>query len=134
MLFDKNPKAHHLKNRRAQQGCINNATGRHAENIVCKDYKRRGHVIEAKRWRGQRGEIDIIAKTDSKIIFIEVKRARNFAHAAERLVKAQQRRIYNTGAEYMATQPEIYQHNVRFDVALVNSRNEIQLIENAIGF
>lgn len=108
-------------------------SGLYAEESVARDYLARGNQIAAQRWRGSRGEIDLIARDKDGLIFIEVKKARNFARAAERLTRAQMQRIYNTASEYLAGEPNGQNTQVRFDVALVNTNGQIQVIENAFG-
>ena len=118
----------------SNRGLVNNRSGAMAEEVVSRDYQRRGHVIKARRWRGCAGEIDIVVQSKDVIVFVEVKRARDFETAAMRLSQTQQKRIYNAGAEYLATQPKGLDTDVRFDVALVNAASEINVLENAIGF
>ena len=42
-------------------------------------------------------------------------------------------RIYGAASEYLAGEPDGQNTNVRFDVALVNSTGQMQVIENAFG-
>lgn len=107
--------------------------GMAAEDSVARAYQAGGRQIAARRWRGSRGEIDLVARDEDGLIFIEVKKARDFARAAERLTRAQMRRIYNTASEFLAGEPEGQNTPVRFDVALVNSTGQMQVIENAFG-
>lgn len=109
--------------------------GLSAEDQVARDYCARGHSVAATRWRGSRGEIDLIARDGdgAGLIFIEVKKARDFTRAAERLSRAQMRRIYDAASEFLAGEPEGQNTNVRFDVALVNQTGQLRVIENAFG-
>lgn len=107
--------------------------GLSAEDCVARDYQARGHQIAATRWRGSRGEIDLVARGKDGLVFIEVKKARDFARAAERLTAAQMRRIYNAASEFLGGEPNGQNSLVRFDVALVNSFGKMQVIENAFG-
>jgi len=43
------------------------------------------------------------------------------------------RRLYATGEEFLATQPDGRLTNVRFDVALVNGSGAVQILENAFS-
>lgn len=101
-----------------------------AENAVSVDYAQKGHDIAARRWRGKGGEIDLVAKDGDGFIFIEVKKARDFARAAERLTKRQLFRIYNAASEFVAQQPKGMLTPIRIDVALVNQFGERKIIEN----
>ncbi len=118
---------------RRQNGRRNYRAGLAAEDSVARDYQARGHPIAARRWRGSRGEIDIIAREGDGLIFIEVKKARDFARAAERLTRAQMRRIYGAASEFLAGEPKGQLTPVRFDVALVNASGQMQVVENAFG-
>ena len=68
------------------------------------------------------------------MIFIEVKRAKTFAWAAERLSRRQMERIWATATEFLAGEPAGQDTDVRFDVALVDGRGQIDIVENAIDF
>ena len=104
-----------------------------AEEAVEKHYARNGHEIVGRRWRGSGGEIDLIARDGDGLIFIEVKKSRDFARAAERVSRRQMQRIYATASEYLAGEPNGQDTDVRFDVALMDLSGQIQVIENAFG-
>lgn len=105
-----------------------------AEGAVEKHYVRTGYEIADRRWRGAGGEIDIVARDGADLIFVEVKKSRNFARAAEQLSQRQMARIYNTASEFLAGEPNGQDTNVRFDVALMDGVGQIQVIENAFGY
>ena len=105
-----------------------------AETRVADDYMRRAHSIPARRWRGSQGEIDIVAEAeDGSVVFVEVKKSRSFAAAAERLTRRQMDRIYSAASEYLALCPKGQMTEARFDVALVNGKGQMQIIENAFA-
>lgn len=104
-----------------------------AEGAVENHYARTGYEISDRRWRGAGGEIDLVARDGDDLIFIEVKKSRDFARAAESLSQRQMRRIYNTASEFLAGEPNGQDTNVRFDVALMDGAGHIQVIENAFG-
>jgi len=104
-----------------------------AESSVETHYMRMGHEISDRRWRGAGGEIDLVARDGDDLIFIEVKKSRDFARAAEQLSQRQMKRIYNTASEYLAGEPNGQDTNVRFDVALMDVSGHIEVIENAFG-
>ncbi len=112
-------------------GMTSYLAGEAAEYAVGAEYERRGYSITARRWRGSRGELDIVARDGDALVFVEVKKARDFARAAERLTRPQIRRIWGAAQEFMAGEPKGLLTDVRFDVALVNARGEMQIIENA---
>jgi putative endonuclease len=104
-----------------------------AEETVAGLYETGGYPIAARRWRGSAGEIDLVARDGSAIIFIEVKHAETFAWAAERLTERQMGRIYATASEFIAGEPGGQETEVRFDVALVDARGCVELVRGAIG-
>ncbi|MCB2093031.1 MAG: YraN family protein [Rhodobacteraceae bacterium] len=103
-----------------------------AEDQVAAHYRVQGMTIAASRWRGQSGEIDLIARNGDAVVFVEVKRARNFAIAAERLTSRQMARIYGAASEFVAKEPAGQDTEMRFDVALVDGAGRIEIIDNAI--
>lgn len=107
--------------------------GRVAEDQVAREYERLGNTILERRWRKSGGEVDLIAKRQDCVIFVEVKRASSFAKAAERLSLGQMHRLYAAAGEYLAKMPEGLNTDTRFDVALVNGSGEIEILENAFG-
>jgi putative endonuclease len=104
-----------------------------AEQRIAQDYERRGFAVAHRRWRGAGGEIDLILRDGSGLIFVEVKQARDMARAAESLSARQMRRIYASAEEFLGTQTRGSLTEVRFDVALVDGRGDLQIIENAFG-
>jgi len=113
-------------------GAVSYHNGLAAEESVARLYKTKGHAIVAKRWRSPAGEIDLITRKDGNVIFVEVKKARDFATAAGRLGPRQIRRIYRSAEIFLDGEPDGVDSNARFDVALVDGCGEISVIENAI--
>ena len=105
-----------------------------AEAAVAAHYARSGQAIAARRWRGSSGEIDLVARDGDGLIFIEVKKSRSFARAAERVSRRQMQRIYATAAEFLAGEPRGQDTDVRFDVAMVDAGGCIEILENAFDF
>ena len=105
--------------------------GRVAEDTVALEYERRAHAIAARRWRGQSGEIDLIARDGETLIFVEVKKSRSFAGAATRLARHQMDRICAAASEFLAGEPRGQLTDVRFDLAVVNAVGAVHIIENA---
>ena len=96
-------------------------------------YQRAGQKIVARRWRGTCGEIDVIARDGDQVIFIEVKKSKSHATAAEHLSLRQMQRIWQTAAEFLGTQPKGQDTEARFDVALVDSIGRIEILQNAFA-
>lgn len=104
-----------------------------AEDQVAQLYARSGRPIAARRWRGTGGEIDLIARDGAEVIFIEVKKSRTHALAAEHLTPRQIARLYDTAAEFLGGEPAGQATDVRFDVALVDQFGRIELRENVFA-
>ncbi len=102
-----------------------------AEDIVAADYARRGQPIAGRRWRGSGGEIDLIARDGAQVIFVEVKKSRDFARAATRLNRRQMDRLCAAASEFVADEPNGQMTDMRFDLAMVNGAGAVQIIENA---
>lgn len=118
---------------RQQRGQMAHYSGMAAENNVAQDYERRGFDVANRRWRGQGGEIDLILRDGPALIFVEVKKARDFARAAASLSARQMQRLYHAAEEFLAGEPNGSLTEVRFDVALVDGQGQTQIIENAFG-
>lgn len=102
-----------------------------AEEAVAQDYASRAFHCAARRWRGSRGEIDLVMDdTDGGLVFVEVKKARSLVQAATRLSMAQLRRIQKTALEYLAAAGLGQSTEMRFDLALVDELGRIEVIEN----
>lgn len=114
-------------------GITSYLAGLAAEDSVEAEYARNGHDIAARRWRGSRGEIDIVVKDGDGLIFVEVKKAKSFARAAERVSRRQMNRIFGAASEFVASHPKGLLTPMRFDVALVNQHGERRIIENAFA-
>ena len=117
----------------AARGRDSYESGVSAENRIAQDYQRRGFSVAGRRWRGDGGEIDLITRDADGVVFVEVKKARDFARAAERLCRRQMQRICASAEQFLAGEPDGLLTNVRFDVALVDAVGRFRIIENAFG-
>lgn len=107
--------------------------GMAAELRIMQDYERRGFAVARQRWRGQSGEIDLIVRDGSVVIFVEVKKSRSLDLAAQSLSDRQMQRIATSAEEFIGGEPKGSLTEVRFDVALVDRTGEVRIIENAFG-
>ncbi len=113
------------------RGRMAHEAGQAAELRIAQDYERRGFAVAHRRWRGKGGEIDLILRDGTGLVFVEVKQARNLARAAESLSLRQMQRIAVAAEEYLGGEPMGSLTKVRFDVALVDGQGQTQIIENA---
>jgi len=112
-------------------GRVSYFAGLAAEDIVARDYAARAHQIAARRWRGKSGEIDLIMRDGETLVFVEVKKSATFARAALRLGRRQMDRLCASAGEFLAGEPRGQLTDVRFDLALVDGRGAVNVIENA---
>ncbi len=115
---------------RRERGKMSWLAGLAAEDAVAADYARRGHRVAARRWRGSRGELDIVARDGDGLIVVEVKKGRDFASALGHLTRAQLGRIYGAASEFVANEPRGALTDLRFDVALVDGAGRMEIHEN----
>ncbi len=118
---------------RQHRGAMAFHAGMAAEAAVAAAYAKAGQPVVARRWRGACGEIDLIAQDGAGFIFIEVKKSRSHAEAAEHLTQRQIARIFGAATEYVETTPLGQMTEMRFDVALVDSLGRIEVLENALA-
>lgn len=111
-------------------GAVSYLSGLSAESAVADHYARRGLTIAARRWRGTAGEIDLVARQGEALVFIEVKQARDFARAAERLSPRQIARICSAAAEFAGGEPRGQLTEMRLDLAMVDGCGRISVLEN----
>jgi len=120
-----------VRQRRRRRGARAHLSGQAAEESVERRYARAGHALAARRWRGQGGEIDLVMREGDGLVFVEVKQARSFAEAAERLSRRQIQRIVAAASEFLAAMPQGQLTPVRFDLALVDAAGRVELREGA---
>ena len=101
-----------------------NELGRKGEEIAVDFIRKKGYSILETNWRHRKAEIDIIAKMDEVLIFIEVKsRSTDYFGRPETFVDAKkQQLIADAASVYME---EIgHEWEVRFDIISVLFHNE----------
>lgn len=112
-------------------GQVSYLSGLAAEDAVAADYQRRGMRVAARRWRGPGGEIDLILRDGAAVIFVEVKKGRDFAAAAARVSPRQLARIQASAAAFLGGEPAGQLTEARIDVALVDAQGALEVLENA---
>lgn len=113
--------------------------GNRGEKIAAKFLRKQGYQIIEKNYRSRLGEIDIVAKEDESIVFVEVKTrcSTDFGLPEEALSYDKRRRLSKLALGYLAHR-RIKDTNCRFDVVSilmdnkkVRKVNHIKLIKNA---
>ncbi|MGI9391907.1 MAG: YraN family protein [Boseongicola sp.] len=101
-----------------------------AEAVIERRYLIEGSEVIARRWRGLSGEIDLVFRKGSDVIFVEVKKAKDFSDAAYRLSERQLARIASAAEEFVAEEALGSLTPIRIDLALVNQHGESSIIKN----
>jgi putative endonuclease len=95
--------------------------GKTGEALAVAELERRGYAILARRYRTKHGEIDIVARDDDTVVFVEVKAraTAEFGTAAEAVTAWKQRRLVGMAVDYLARH-DLTRHPCRFDVVAID--------------
>ena len=113
---------------------MNNVTkGCKGEEIVQEYLIARGYRILERNFRFHHREVDIIASKEDILVFVEVKTRRDddYGRGFEAISDVKKRNIISV-ARYYTQKKRLYDYNVRFDVASLDS-GILQYFENAYG-
>lgn len=97
------------------------ALGLEGETRACRALEARGYRVLQRRYRTRFGELDIVARHDQTVVFIEVKTRRGcaFGDPAGSVTTEKQRRLVAMAADYLARHG-LTRSPVRFDVVSVS--------------
>ena len=95
------------------------ATGISAESKACVYLIAKGYRILARRFRTPHGEIDVVARHRSGLVFVEVKAREGLADAAYAVTPRQKARIIAAAEVWLMTHPDHANLDCRFDVILI---------------
>jgi putative endonuclease len=109
--------------------------GKSGEDLACEELARRGYTILARRFRSRFGEIDIVARSNKTIVFVEVKTRAgdDFGGSAAAVTPWKQRRIAQMAVDYLS-RCELHDEPCRFDVVTIDMKDsgpEIVVYEHA---
>lgn len=95
--------------------------GDSGERLAERRLEERGWTILTRKWRGQAGEVDLIADTGEVIVFVEVKTRRGESHgrAEEAVTPTKCARLIQLGAEFIASEPELDSRFWRVDLIAI---------------
>lgn len=93
------------------------ALGLEGETRACRALAARGYHVLARRYRTRAGEIDIVARHGSVVVFVEVKTRRGgaFGDPLASVTPQKQRRVASVAADFLARH-RLLDQPVRFDV------------------
>jgi putative endonuclease len=113
--------------------------GKLGEKLAADLLKKRGYKIIETNYRCPRGEIDIIARHNKSLVFIEVrsKTSLEFGTPEESITAVKRERIRTAARHYLQTHeglPEQWQIDVvAIELTPEGKTRRIELIENAVG-
>jgi putative endonuclease len=112
-------------------------TGNKGEIIAADFLKQNGYKIIQFNFRNKLGQIDIIAKNNDVLCFIEVKTRRSFrfGRPPEAVSKVKQKRIAKSALVYLKNN-QLMKSRARFDVvsvSLSNQNPQVDLIKDAFN-
>lgn len=94
--------------------------GKLGETITCAHLEQQGFTVCARNFTQKCGEIDIIAKKNDLLVFVEVKfRTNNDIDLGELISFRQQQRIITTAKLFLAQNDNYIPYSYRFDVSLI---------------
>ena len=111
--------------------------GETGEELACRELRRRGYAILARRYRTRLGEIDIIARDEGVLVFVEVKAhsGHHFGGPLSAVTAVKQRKLIRMALDYLVrSRPSGVA--CRFDVVGVlirAGRPELEVVTNAFG-
>ena len=94
-------------------------TGISAESRAAMFLVAKGFRILARRWKSPVGEIDIVARRRSLLVFVEVKARERFDDAAWSVTDRQRLRIAAAAEAWLARYADSRIRDIRFDAILV---------------
>jgi putative endonuclease len=93
--------------------------GSQGEASVAAYLEKIGYVIIGRNYKKMHGEIDLIARKDSEIAFVEVKTRSNTYIEPENLISPAQRKKIIATAKVYAAEHDLVDYVWRFDAALL---------------
>ncbi len=104
-----------------------------AEWVACAYLMCKGFRPLARRFKTPIGEIDLIMKRGSTVIFVEVKARRSHADAAYSIHHENQSRVVHASQWFLRARPKLQTHAFRFDAVTVSCYMLPQHIPNAFS-
>ncbi len=114
-------------------------TGSAGEALAARRLQTEGYIILTTRWRCAIGEIDIVARHNGELVFVEVRTRHNadLGSGFESVGKAKRRQLVRTAHMYL-TLNHLENAAWRIDVVEVIFRPgkpvSVEIVENAVGW
>ena len=123
--------------RRQRPGALSGnglAPGARGEAIAARYLEREGYRVLERNFRTRRGEIDIVAQSEGRLVFVEVKswRVLGAAELGRSVGPRKQSRIRAASRAYLMLHPELEGRQVGYDVVFLSSEGgRLQHYQNA---
>ena len=110
--------------------------GKTGEDLACRELRRRGYVILDRRYRTRVGELDIIARDNCTLVFVEVKTrsSARYSHPFEAVTPTKQWKLVAMAQDYLGKTGQ-WGEACRFDVVAVvvwaAGRAHVEVVRNA---
>ena len=104
--------------------------GRMGEEVAATYLRQNGYQILARNWSTRLGEIDLIAKKQQEIVFVEVRTTRGlrFGYGFQSVDVRKQQRVRRLAMQYIQ-QHKLGHLPIRFDVISVLMNREDQVLQ-----
>lgn len=112
----------------------NQHVGTFGENAVTNHLKQQQFTIVERNFRCRGGEVDIIARKEDIVIFVEVKTRKSRSLDVTQVVDYRKQQKIYTAAMFFMQQHHAHEYTFQFDVAIVyaiNNQCDIEYISNA---
>ena len=98
------------------------AQGGEAEERACRHLDRSGFTIVERKYRTKDGEIDIVARKEDVLVFVEVRSREvpGYGTPEESVTPAKRRRIVAAARRYLSNVPPSSWREARFDVIAID--------------
>jgi putative endonuclease len=106
--------------------------GAEGERAAAAWYQARGYQVVAQNWRCREGELDLVLAHGRTLVFCEVKTRSSdrFGTPAEAVTWTKQQKVRLVASRYLDDPPFRFR-GLRFDVAVVDRRGTVEVIEAA---
>ncbi|MDD5747964.1 MAG: YraN family protein [Actinomycetota bacterium] len=103
--------------------------GKEGEDAACNYLEGNGYQILSRNWRGEGGELDVVAKKGTTVVFVEVKSRSTsaFGEPEESITVSKKRRIRRLALEYI--EENLLEQDCRFDVIGIMVKSDGQIGE-----
>jgi len=100
---------------------VKDAVGRFGEELAVQHLQAQGMTVLCRNWRCSSGEIDVVARDGSALVFVEVKTRSStlFGDPAEAVSPAKATRLRSLALRWLAAHQDRYYPSLRFDVVAV---------------